>query len=101
MGEVIGVGDAEVSVQLDGAAVEALNLGDRWAADARKRLAVSYYADGLLSLGQVARLAGTTYAEFLAYLHERRVPLNYGSAELDDDVKQLRRMGLWDAPVGK
>jgi|GEM_PF-5213415 len=54
--EVIGVPDTEVSVRLDAAAVEALNLGERWAADVRKRLPLSYYADGLLSPGQAARL---------------------------------------------
>jgi len=99
--EVIGVPDTQVSVRLDAAAVEALNLGDRWAIDVRKRLALSYYSDSLLSLGQAARLAGVTYAEFLAYLHERQVPINYGTAELDEDLEQLKKMGLWDAPVGQ
>lgn len=99
--EVIGVLDTGVSVRLDAAAVEALNLGERWAADVRRRLALSYYADGLLSLGQAARLAGATYAEFLAYLHERQVPVNYGVAELGEDVEQLKKMGLWNAPVGQ
>lgn len=93
--------NTEVSVQLDAAAVEALNLGERWAADIRKRLALSYYADGLLSLGQAARLAGARQAEFLAYLHERRVPVNYGEAELGEDIQQLKKTGLWDAPLGQ
>ena len=99
--EVIGVLDTWVSVRLDAAAVEALNLGERWEADVRRRLALSYYADDLLSLGQAARLAGATYTEFLAYLHERQVPVNYGVAELGEDVEQLKKRGLWNAPVGQ
>ena len=92
-----GVPDTEVSVRLDAAAVAALNLGERWAIDVRKRRALSYYADGLLSLGQAARLAGATYAEFPGYLHERQVPVNYETAELAEDLEQLRDMALWDA----
>jgi predicted HTH domain antitoxin len=97
---VTPVQEAIVSVPLDAAAVEALGLGERWVQDARKRLALSDYADGLLSLGQAARLAGTTYMEFLTYLSERRVPLTYGPSDLDEDIQNLKQMGLWDGPVG-
>jgi len=92
------VQEAIVSVPLDAAAVEALGLGERWVQDARKRLALSYYADGLLSLGQAARLAGTTYMESLTYLSKRRVPLTYGPANLDEDIRQFRKTGHWDQP---
>ena len=99
--EVIGVPHADVTVALDAVAVEALNLGDRWAEDARKRLALSYYVDGLLSLGQAARLAGVSYAVFLAYLHERKFALHYGPEALAADVEQLKDMGLWHASMGQ
>ncbi len=88
-------------VPLDAEALEALKLGPNWAVDIRKRLAASYYADGLLSLGQAARLAGVPYADFVSYLHERRIPLNYGPDDLAADVDQLKKLGLWDGPVGK
>ena len=48
-----GVPHTEVSVRLDATAVESLNLGERLAVDVRKRVALSHYADGFLSLGRV------------------------------------------------
>lgn len=88
-------------MRLDAVAVEALHLRERWAADVRRRLALSYYADGLLSLGQAARLAGARYAEFLAYLHERQAPVNCGVAELGEDVEQRKKTGLLNATLGQ
>lgn len=98
--EVIRVAGREVKLPLDADAVEALNLGPKWAEDVRKRVAASYYAEGRLSLGQAARLSGFAYADFLAYLRERRIPLDYGPQDLADDVDELKRMGRWDGPSG-
>lgn len=98
---VVRVAGREVQLPLDADAVEALNLGPKWAEDFRKRVAASYYAEGRLSLGQAARLSGLTYAEFLAYLRERRIPLDYGPQDLADDVDEFKRLGMWNGPSGQ
>ncbi len=60
--------------------------------DFARRIAVSLYAEGILSLGKAAEMAGLPYAEFMDLLRAKRIPLNYTVAELESDIQTLREV---------
>ncbi len=62
--------------------------------DFPRRIAVSLYAEGALSLGKAAEMAGLPYAEFMNLLRVRKIPLNYTVAELEGDVETLREVNI-------
>lgn len=53
-------------------------------------LAVSFYAQGLLSLGKAAELAGLTRWELNDLLAQRGVTMHYADLELREDVTHAR-----------
>ncbi len=91
--EVFPVEARRVQVSPDADAVDALNLGSDRAADIRKHLAASCYAEGRLSLGRATRLSGLGYADFLANLRQRQIPLDHGPDDLRD-ARVMRRNSL-------
>jgi predicted HTH domain antitoxin len=54
--------------------------------EALKRLAATFYADGSLFLGKAAQLANVSKQEFLDFLADRNIPLNYDVHDLDEDL---------------
>jgi len=54
-------------------------------------LAISLYAQQILSLGKAAELAGTSRLELNAILARRGVPMHYSPDELADDLAYARR----------
>lgn len=54
--------------------------------DSVQRLAISYYADGILSFGQAAKMCDLTAWEFSDLLAHKKVFINY---ELEDFEKEL------------
>lgn len=53
-------------------------------------VAVRLFEEGLASMGQAAKIARVTIAEFLDLLHDVGVPaVDYPPEELDDEVKVL------------
>lgn len=88
--EVFPVEARRAQVSPDADAVDALNLGSDRAADIRKHLAASCYAEGRLSLGRATRLSGLGYADFLANLRQRQIPLDHGPDDLRD-ARVMRR----------
>ena len=62
------------------------------ASDISRRAAASLYADGVLSLGKAAELAGISLADFLDYLRSRKIPLSYSAEDLRQDVLVLKEM---------
>ena len=65
-------------------------------AEAKKAIALKFYTDEKLSLGQAAALAGLSKIDFIKYLGDNNVSIfrfesdNYG-AELQNDVENAER----------
>ncbi len=53
-------------------------------------LAITLYAQGILSFGKARELAGLGKYEFGLLLGRRAIPRHYGEDELRDDVKYAR-----------
>jgi len=53
-------------------------------------LAVSLYAQKLLSQGKAAELAGMSWFDFNDVLAERGIPMHYGQKELEEDLAYAR-----------
>ena len=60
---------------------------------ARLDFAVGLYSSHTVSLARAARLAGRSRLDFQRILAERGIPIAYDSAELEDDVATLKRLG--------
>lgn len=54
-------------------------------------LAVSLYAQGILSFGKSCELAGMTKVEFGLLLGKRNVPREYSDEDLKDDIAYASR----------
>jgi len=52
-----------------------------FAREMRVAAAVQWYAEGIVSQGKAAELAGLSRAEFLAELHRRKVPASQATIE--------------------
>ncbi len=59
-------------------------------AEALKRLAATFYADGSLSLGKAAELANVSKQDFLDFLGAHNMPLNYDVHELEEDFSTVK-----------
>ena len=59
-------------------------------AEALKRLAATFYADGSLSLGKAAQIANVSKQDFLDFLASHNIPLNYDIRELDEDLSSVK-----------
>lgn len=57
-----------------------------WVHEARKELALAFYARGFLSLGKAVELAETTRMSFEAWLAERKIERPFSEAELEREV---------------
>ena len=73
-------------------------LGDHWDDVPRRSLeaiAVDAYRTGALTEAQVRRLLGLeTRFQVHALLKEHHVPLQYTSADLEDDLRTQRELGI-------
>jgi predicted HTH domain antitoxin len=54
-------------------------------------LAVSLYAQGILSFGKARELAGMTKFEFGVLLGKRQIPRHYTEDDLQDDIAYANR----------
>jgi len=59
-------------------------------AEALKRLASTFYADGSLSLGKASQLANVSKRDFLDFLASHNIPLNYDIHELEKDLSTMK-----------
>jgi predicted HTH domain antitoxin len=57
--------------------------------DLLRLLAVKLYEKGALGLGKASELCGSSRAEFLQFLKDEGVNLNYDDAELERDLASL------------
>ncbi|MGQ9531363.1 MAG: UPF0175 family protein [Desulfotomaculales bacterium] len=60
----------------------------------RKHLAVALYAQGKISLGAAAELAGTHYVDFWKCVAQFGLGPRYTAEMLEEDVKNFRELGL-------
>ncbi len=60
--------------------------------DLRRELAIALFQVERLTLGQAARLADQSQLEFQKALASRRIPIHYGSEELEEDLRTLGRV---------
>lgn len=58
--------------------------------EARKELALAFYARGFVSLGKAVELAGTTRIVFEGWLRERKIERPYTVDDLSDDLEWSR-----------
>jgi len=59
-------------------------------AEALKRLAATFYADGSLSLGKAAQLANVSKYSINPHLSNHNIPLNYDVHELEEDLSTVK-----------
>ena len=53
----------------------------------REKLAIALYAQGILSFGKAAELAGIARTEFAAAIGQRGIPRHYSESELKQDLE--------------
>lgn len=60
----------------------------------KKNFLLELYREGRISLGRMATLLGVSRIEMLGILKDSNIPLNYGVAELEEDVETAKRLGI-------
>ena len=82
---------ATISFEFDPSTFSALRQAPiEFAREMRIAAAVQWYAQGIVSQGKAAELAGVTRAEFLEELYRRKVPAcQVTSDELADEIHGL------------
>ena len=61
--------------------------------DALVDIAIGLYKREEASLGRAAEVAGITSVELLDELGRRRIPVNFGAADLQADLARLKSLG--------
>jgi predicted HTH domain antitoxin len=83
------------TIEIDDEVYEALQLPEGERSEVLKReLAVSLYAQDVLSFGKARALAGLSAREFQRLLGEREVPRHYGEVELGE-ADRRSDIDLW------
>jgi len=62
----------------------------------KKNFLLELYREGKISLGKMAGLLEMNLVEMLGIMKDSNVPLNYGIAELEEDIETAKRIGLLD-----
>lgn len=62
-------------------------------ADSVQRLALSYYADGILSFGQAAKMCDMTAWEFSDLLARKKVYINYDLEDIEKELELGKELG--------
>lgn len=62
-------------------------------ADSVQRLALSYYADGILSFGQAAKMCDMTAWEFSDLLARKKVYMNYDLEDIEKELEVGKELG--------
>ena len=91
--EVIAVEYSKLELRVPKTVVSALSMsGVEMASDFSRRVALSLFSEGILSLGKAAELAGMSYRDFFDLARAKRIPLNYTVEDLESDVQILREV---------
>lgn len=59
-------------------------------AEALKRLVATFYVDGTLSLGKAAELANVSKQDFIDFLADHNIPLNFGVDDFEEDLVTIK-----------
>lgn len=62
----------------------------------KKNFLLELYREGKISVGKMADLLEMNLVEMLGIMKDLNVPLNYGVAELEEDIETASRLGLFD-----
>jgi len=62
----------------------------------KKNFLLELYREGKISIGKMADLLEMNFVEMLGIMKDLNVPLNYGVAELEEDIETANRLGLFD-----
>ena len=62
----------------------------------KKNFLLELYREGKISIGKMADLLEMNFVEMLGIMKDLNVPLNYGVAELEEDIETADRLGLFD-----
>ena len=62
--------------------------------EAAKLIALELFREDKVSLGRAAELCRTPIEAFMQFAGEHQVPLHHGLAELDEDRRTMKRLGL-------
>ena len=58
----------------------------------KSKLAVYLFQEKKLSFGQARQLAGMNIWDFIEFLKEHKIPLNYDLSEYEDDLKTIAEL---------
>ncbi len=76
-----------LKLEIPDSVIQAIRLPEkRMQGDLLIELAVSLYAQGILSLGKARELAGMSKYDFGQLLGRREISRHYGKEELEDDI---------------
>lgn len=59
----------------------------------RREIALLLFQQDRLTLGQASALAGMSQFDFQQLLADRQIPLHYGVADFDEDLKTIEALG--------
>ncbi len=62
----------------------------------KKNFLLELYREGKVSLGKMADMLEMNLVEMLGIMKDSNVPLNYGVAELEEDIETAKRLGLFN-----
>ena len=62
----------------------------------KKNFLMELYREGKISIGKMANLLEMNLVEMLGIMKDSNVPLNYGVAELEEDIETANKLGLFD-----
>ena len=62
----------------------------------KKNFLMELYREEKISLGKMAELLEMNLVEMLGIMKDSNIPLNYGVAELEEDIETAKRLGLLD-----
>jgi predicted HTH domain antitoxin len=84
-----------LSVELPADLVRVANLDERHlSAETARLIALLLFREDKISLGRAAELSGTPIETFIQFAGSHGVPLHYGTEELEQDRRNMTRIGL-------
>jgi predicted HTH domain antitoxin len=84
----------QVDLPVDLISVAKLDQGSDISREAAKLIALELFREDKISLGRAAELCQTPIEAFMDYAGEHGVALHYGLEELEEDRRNIARLGL-------
>ena len=87
------MGSVNLELPSDLVSIAKLDQGDV-SQEAAKLIALELFREDKVSLGRAADLCRTPIEVFMKFAAEHQVALHYGIAELEEDRRTMKRLGL-------